>query len=194
MGEVSQEQSEEPTEVEQDASFTEDDLYAAADSRMDFDEEVDWKASEYIHHEKSSSWYFGLIGGVILVGVILYLVNNDLSSIGTITSYAVLVAMTAATIVYANRKPQTLEYHLDSEALTIGSREYLLDDFRSFSVFQEGKAPSVVLAPLKRFMPPVSVYYDQKDEEAIITILANVLPHEENEPDFVDQLIRKIRF
>ena len=182
-------------EAQAPVTHAEEVLFDASDSpQHSVDIEVNWKASEYIHHEKNSSWYFGLLGAAILVGVILYLVNDDLTSFGGITSYAVLAVMTAAIMVYANRKPETLEYHLDPEILRIGDREYLLDDFRSFSIVQDGGVVSVTLAPLKRFMPPVSLYYDPNDEENIINILASVLPHEETELDFVDRLIRKVRF
>ena len=156
--------------------------------------EVSWQASEYIHHEKSSSWYFGLIGSAILVGVLLFLLTDDVWSFGGITSYVVLIIMTAAVFVYAKRQPDTLQYKLDDTTLTIGARQFLLEDFRSFSVVQDGAVDSIVLSPLKRFMPPISLYYDRKDEDSIISILVNTLPHEESEPDFIDQLIRKLRF
>ena len=169
-------------------------LFEAAEQPAPPDVEISWQASEYIHHEKSSSWYFGLVGIAILVGVVLFLITDDITSIGGITSYAVLAVMTAAVMVYANRKPDTLQYHLDPDALSIGQREFPLEDFRSFSVVQDGGVFSISLAPLRRFMPPVSLYYDPADEATIIDILASVLPHEETELDFVDRLIRKVRF
>lgn len=182
-------------QTQQAVPHAEEALFEAEAQPVNLDQQaVSWKASEYIHHEKSSSWYFGLVGIAILVGVVLYLLNDDITSVGGITSYLVLIVMTAAVMVYANRKPETLQYQLDQEALDIGDRTYLLEDFRSFSILQDGGVVSVQLAPLKRFMPPVSLYYDPQDEEAIINILASVLPHEEAELDFVDRLIRKVRF
>ncbi|MDX1765809.1 MAG: hypothetical protein R3313_02545 [Candidatus Saccharimonadales bacterium] len=180
------EQKDEPDLVDQaEESLFESDNKARKRKPVD---SVSWKASEYILHEKSVSWYFGLVGAAILVGVVLYFAN------GGITAFAVLVAMTAALAVYASRKPETLQYKLSHDGLDIGDRHYLLEDFRSFSLVQDGGVISITLAPLKRFMPPVSLYYDPQDEKKIIAILASILPHEDTELDFVDRLIRKVRF
>ncbi len=48
--------------------------------------------------------------------------------------------------------------------------------------------------PLKRFMPPITLYYPPDQEDAVINALAAYLPHEDRTHDPVDRLMRKIRF
>ena len=51
-----------------------------------------------------------------------------------------------------------------------------------------------MLEPTKRFLPPLTIYFDPSDGEAIFDTLAQHLPHEEKAPDFVERFMRKIRF
>jgi predicted ATP-grasp superfamily ATP-dependent carboligase len=53
---------------------------------------------------------------------------------------------------------------------------------------------SIELAPLQRFKPPLSIFFDEKDGEAILDILSDVLPMEDKQPDFIDQILRYLRF
>jgi hypothetical protein len=48
--------------------------------------------------------------------------------------------------------------------------------------------------PLKRFSPPISMYYDPKDELAITNALSRHLPFEPRDRDALDKLMHKIRF
>jgi hypothetical protein len=48
--------------------------------------------------------------------------------------------------------------------------------------------------PLQRFMPPISVYYEPKDEAEILGVIGAYLPNEELRNDYVERLMRKIRF
>jgi hypothetical protein len=48
--------------------------------------------------------------------------------------------------------------------------------------------------PLKRFMPPLSLYMDPADEEKIVDVLADYLPVEQREQDPIDKLMRRLRF
>lgn len=150
--------------------------------------EVSWEASEYIHHQKNSSWYLGFIGVVILAGTLLYLLLRDIFSV------VVLILMAVAVGIYAGRKPQVQRYALSQSGLSIGNRHYSFDEFRSFSLNEEGSVLSVTFTPLKRFMPPISIYFMPQDADRIGDVLEGALPHEEHEPDIVDRLMKKIRF
>jgi hypothetical protein len=58
---------------------------------------------------------------------------------------------------------------------------------------QEGPLTSANLFPLKRFMPPVTAYFDPKDEEKITNVLGNYLPYEDRKMDGIDRLSRRLR-
>jgi hypothetical protein len=149
---------------------------------------VSWSASEFVDHEKNSSWFMGLAGITLLAVVIIYLITHDL-----VTS--VVIIMAAALFgVTAHRKPRTLQYQLDHVGVSIGDKSYSYDVFKSFSVLEEGAFNSIQLMPLKRFMPPISLYYPPENEEQIVTMLGSYLPHEDRTHDPIDKLMRKVRF
>lgn len=151
-------------------------------------ETVTWTASEYIAHEKNGSWYVLLGLAVFGFAGAVYLITDE------VVSTVVILIMGAAFGSFAARKPQELNYVLDNTALSIGGKPYPYAHFKSFTVIDEGAISSIMLMPLKRFMPPLSVYYDPSDEDKITDALAAYLPYEDRKQDPVDRLMRKVRF
>lgn len=163
-------------------------------SRMDIapdavdDAVITWEASEYIHHQKNGFWYLGFAGVVILAGTIVYLLISDIFSV------VILGLMALALGTYAGRKPKVQRYSLSHSGLTIGTRHYGFDEFRSYSLNEEGSVLSATFTPLKRFMPPVSIYLLPQDAPRVAGVLDQALPHEEYKPDIIDRLFKIIRF
>lgn len=151
-------------------------------------ETVAWTASEYIAHEKSGSWYMLLSVTVIGFAAAVWLLTREL------VSPVVIVVMGLAFGTFAARKPQVLTYELTNSALRVGERTYPYSLFKSFTIVEEGAIHSIMLMPLQRFMPPLSVYYDPADEEKIADALQSYLPYEDRRQDVVDRIMRKIRF
>lgn len=149
---------------------------------------VSWTASEFVAHEKNANWYGLLALAGVLGTVIIYLLTKD------IVSSAMILVVTVIFGVFASRKPRVLEYVLDQSGIHIGPKFYAYGDFKSFSVFEEGSLNAVLLMPLRRFMPSLTIYYDPQDEEKIIQVLSDYLPFEERDHDMVDKLMRKVRF
>lgn len=149
---------------------------------------VSWSASEYIAHNKGVSW-FVLLGVALFVLVVgAYFVAGDIIT-------PVVVAIAGITFgVFAGRPPRVLQYSLDSRGIKIGDKFYAYSDFRSFDISDDSPLPAILLLPLKRFLPPITVFYEQKEEDAILNVLGSYLPHEEQQPDMVDRLMRRIRF
>jgi hypothetical protein len=151
-------------------------------------EPVSWTASEYVAHDKSLGWYLTL--GLVIVGaaVVVYLLTKEL------ISSVVIVIMGIAFGAFAARKPQELEYLLDNNGLKVGNRLYPYTQFKSFNVLEEESIHSIMLIPLQRFMPPLSVYYAPEDEDKIADALSSYLPFQERKPDVVDRVMRRVRF
>jgi hypothetical protein len=150
--------------------------------------EVSWEASEYVHHHKSPSWYLGFTGITLVVVMVIYVLTREL------LSALVIVLMGVAVAVYAGRKPNTIRYTLSHNKVTIGEKSYMLDEFTSYTIMQDGGINCLILMPTRRFMPPISIYFSQEDGEKIVSTLSSVLPHEERQPDLIDRLMRNIRF
>lgn len=147
-----------------------------------------WTASEYLAHDKNSTWFISLGGGGIVIVALIYLITRDFVTITLVSGMVIIFG------IFAARKPQILEYTLNYDGLQIGPKHYTFDSFKSFAVMDEGEVFSIMLLPLKRFMPTLSIYYDAKDENSIVDVLSGYLPVEQRTHDLTDQLMRKIRF
>jgi hypothetical protein len=154
----------------------------------DYAGEISWTASEFISHQKDSSWYIGLGAATGISCVAIYLLTRD-----RITVVMVLVAAIMFGI-FASRQPRVMNYRLDEEGLMIGNKHYGYNNFKSFAVQQEGAINSIFLLPLQRFMPGISIYYPPEEEQRILGTISNYLPHETRTPDVIDRLMRKVRF
>ncbi|MEO5627550.1 MAG: hypothetical protein ABIQ89_01530 [Candidatus Saccharimonadales bacterium] len=149
---------------------------------------ITWSASEFIAHQKNFGWYvlLGLAG--LAAAAVIYLLTHDIFS----TAMVILVVIVLA--IFAARKPRTLDYQVDSAGVHIGKKSYAYDEFKSFSVIDEGPFSSITFMPLKRFMPGISVFYEPDDEKQIVEVLSGYLPIEEGRKDAVDRFMHKIRF
>lgn len=137
---------------------------------------------------KNSSWYFLLAIAAVVVAALFYLITRDL-----ISSVVVIVGAIALG-VYGARPPRQITYQLDNRGLSIGTRLFAYNEFRSFAIVPEGAFNSIILVHHKRFAPLTTVYPAPDQEEAIINVIANHLPLEEHKLDAVEHLMRRIRF
>jgi hypothetical protein len=151
-------------------------------------EEISWTASEFIAHDKDMSWYMGLGVSAAVLMLLTFVITGDY-----ISSVIVLI-MIICFGIFAARKPRTLPYRVDEAGLHIDKKTYSYHELKSFSLIQEGGVRSIQLMPLKRFMPPISIYMDPADEEQIIDVLANYLPMEQREQELIEKLMRRLRF
>ena len=149
---------------------------------------VSWTASEFIEHSKTAVWYvvFGFVAAVIITAI--YFVTRDILSIISLSIMAIVFMVLAA------RKPRTLQYRLSDKGIQAGEKFYGMNQFKSFSVIQEGPIRSISLLPLKRFMPSFTIYFSPEDEDKIVNFLSQHLAYEERKQDPVDRLMRSIRF
>jgi hypothetical protein len=152
------------------------------------DKVIQWQASEFVDHEKDNNWFVLLGLGAIVVCVIVYFVSKS------IFSTAVVLIGVIAFGITAKQKPRTMQYSLMPNELRVGEKSYRYDDFRSFSLMQDGALWSIILQPTKRFMPSLTIYIDQSDGEKIFDILATQMPNQERSLDTVDKFMKRIRF
>lgn len=149
---------------------------------------LSWSAAEYLHRDKHPLWYITYIFGTLLVAAVVYFTTKDVLSTG-IVFVAILGLVT-----FAARKPKLQDYTIDGQVLQIGQKAYYLHDFKAFSVAEESGMVEITLHPLKRFMPPVSVYVTPQQADDLGDHLADFLAFEQKAPDAVDNLLRRIRF
>jgi len=149
---------------------------------------VQWSASEYVANDKTPGWFLTLGLGAIALAIIIYFMTTDIMSVIVIMSLAIIVG------VFAARQPHVLEYALDARGIHMGHKFYPYGVFKSFSIVKDGGLSHIVLSPLKRFMPPLTVHYPPNDEDRIMDVLSDYLPYEEQKRDLVESITRRVRF
>jgi hypothetical protein len=102
--------------------------------------------------------------------------------------------MSVALVIYIRRPARTIQYTLSGrQGLYIGEQLHHLSDFRAFGLIEDGDHHSIMLIPVKRFSPGVSVYFPEEAGEQIVDILGQRLPMETLKLDLIDILVRKLR-
>ena len=147
----------------------------------------DQKSSQVTPGSEDASRPAGILAALILAALV-FIATRDKISTGMVLIAALVLG------IFAARKPRVLDYRLDDTGLTIDTKFYDYAAFKSFSVINEGPAYSIFLMPMKRFMPGLSLYYDQKDQQKIADILAQRLPLEDRHVDTIDRFMHRIRF
>ena len=149
---------------------------------------VQWTAREYVEVHKGVGWY------AIFVVVALVLIAVDILWLKSITFSILVVVMSVALVIYANRPARDIQYTLSGrQGLYIGERLYHLSEFRAFGLIKDGEHNSIMLIPVKRFSPGVSVYFPEEAGEQIVDILGQRLPMETLKLDAIDVVVRKLR-
>jgi len=149
---------------------------------------VSWTASEYIDHKQGAGWFTALMLATLILAAIVYLITKDYFATTIIVIVGILVG------VFARRAPRELNYELSADGLKIEDKLYPLHGFKSFTIIEEGPVGSLEFMPLKRFMPPVSAYFELADQKKIVAVLQNYLPYEDRQLDGVERLSRRLRF
>lgn len=152
------------------------------------DDTVNWVASEYVHLEKNALWF------VIFAFVVLGLIATDVFLLKSWTFSLLVIVMAVAVIVYIRRPPREIQYGLSGKhGLYVGERLYNLTDFKAFGLIRDGEHHSIMLIPVKRFSPGVSVYFPEEVGEKIVDILGARLPMETLKLDVIDIIVRRLR-
>lgn len=161
---------------------------AVSKKHVNQDRVVNWTGSEFIANHKDGRWYALYFSGLIALVATIYVLTGDEISTVSVGIVGILF------VILANRKPRELPYEIDNKGLSIGTKFYPFDHFKSFGLAREGMIDYINLMPLKRFMPEISVYFPPDQSEQIVAILADHLPHDDRNEHQVDRLAKKLRF
>ena len=148
---------------------------------------VSWEASQFVDHQRDMGWFIGvIIAGVVLIALSIWL--------QAWTFTALVVVMVGAVIFLAIRPPQVMHYQLTGSGIHINDSQYRYNDFRAFGVVQEDALYYISLIPVKRFMPAIEVYFPQEHGEQIVDMIGAHVPMQTIKPDFIDRVMRHLRF
>lgn len=147
---------------------------------------IQWQAPEYVQERRSPWWFIWFwIVAVVLMIVALFIVKS--------VTFAVLIpVMAAALMLYSHRPPHELGYVLSDKGLYINEKLHPMSEFRSFGILTEDALPGLMLIPVKRFRPGLTVHFPPDYGEAIVDFLGSRLPMQELKLDFFDRIIKKL--
>lgn len=149
---------------------------------------LQWEASESVHYDKSPAWYVGLSVVAVLAAIVAVFLLD-------LWSFAVLIIVMAVSVMLLSSKPpRQLQYRLDTAGLSVQEKQYPLEGFRAFAVVQEGSMFYIKMIPLKRFMPPLEIFFPTEYGDDIIAILGSRIPMQTYKRDLLDAMTRRLRF
>jgi hypothetical protein len=180
-------QTQEPQPQDQPSFASGFGMPAAQQDPRDIPADATWTASEFIAHEKTPLWYGALIIITVVVVGGSYLLTRDKIAAVALTMVGVLFGFLAA------HKPRVLNYAVNARGLLIDNKFYPYSDFKSFGIVQEGAFSSIVFAPMRRFMPTLTIYYPPESEQQVVNALSQYMPFAPASHDLIDQLMRRIR-
>lgn len=182
-----------PSDSEEDLKSTDNRKYTPVVS-LGTDEpgvsspDIKWTASEFIAHDKNISWYMVLSLVTLGFAAIVLLLTHDKISTAVVVFAGGIIGF------YAARKPRLLNYKMDHAGITIQTKLFNYDSFKSFTIVEDSTLPNITLMPLQRFTPNLSIYLDPASEEAVIKVLGARLPQDFHHQALIDRFMQRVRF
>ena len=156
-------------------------------SRLDLTQPFSWQATEGVVHQRNSMWYIAFAIVVLgLMALAIFVFNS-------ITFATLLPVMATAVIILSTKQVRTITYSVSPKGVYVADKLYDFSEFRAFGVIQDPEYASILLLPVKRFSPGVTLYFDEKDGEQIVDMLGARLPIKEVKIDALEKFIRFIR-
>lgn len=148
---------------------------------------IRWQATEYIQREKNGLWFTAFVLATLgLMAIAIFLIQS--------WTFAILIpVMATALLTYTHRPPRLINYTLSRKGLHVNDHLYSFAEFKAFGVIHDTSEYSIMLLPIKRFRPGVSVYFPEEVGEALVDMLGARLPMRDLHLDIVDKIIRKLR-
>jgi hypothetical protein len=158
-----------------------------ADEPASTEPDFTWQASEYIHHAKGFGWYLIFAAVLVVLLGVAYLTHEWLGG-------GVFAIMAVAIVVYARKAPRTLTYALSANGISIEQHHYPFTQFRTFAVLPDMAWHTIDLEPTQRFMPRLTILFEDDDFDTVVNHLAEHLPRVDRQPDMVERATRYLRF
>lgn len=154
---------------------------------LDLTEPIAWNAPEGVQVQRGKIWY--VIFAIILVGLmaLAILVFKNW------TFAALLPIMSVALFTLSNKNPQIINYAISPKGVYIADVLHDFSEFRAFGLSNENNQHSIILLPVKRFSPGLTIYFSEAEGEKIVDMLGARLPMQEIKPDALEKLIRLIK-
>lgn len=171
-----------PMQDTDDDEAEDDAQQAAAETTL-----MSWNAPEFTFTNKPAGWYVLLaLFFMAMIGIAIF--TQQYLTIG------LLVLMCISLVIYAQRKPRTLNYTITTHGVYVGEKSYHFDSFSSFYEISDYGQRVFELVPSKQLGTLVSLPIQEGEERAVEGLLGSVLPKVPPRNDLIDRLLRAMRF
>ncbi len=154
---------------------------------IDLTEPIAWNAPEGVRVQRGAVWY--ILFAIVLVGLMALAILVFKNWTFTI----LLPIMAVALFVLSNKNPQTINYAISPKGIYIADTLHDFSEFRAFGLLHENNQHSILLLPVKRFSPGLTIYFSEAEGEKIVDMLGARLPMQEIKPDALEKFIRLIK-
>lgn len=151
------------------------------------DEEITWKAPEFIKYEKGPDWYWavGVISITIAVAAVVF--GNVLFGI------LVLIASVALTL-QGSQDPEIREFSVDRQGVQADEILYPYSSLKSFWVENNPHEQKLLLQSEKAWMPYIVMPIAEVDPEEVRDFLLQFLPEEEHQEPLTQKIMEYLGF
>lgn len=150
---------------------------------------LNWRAPEYVHHEKSILWF--IIAGVIAAGFVVY----DLMSGGWSFSIAIIVFCGTYYLFYRH-SPNIVEVKISKMGIKIGRHCFPYSHLKSFwIVYDPPFVKKLYFRMSSKFKPDISIALEEfTDPTELRTVLSSHLTENKGQHEpLADTLVRVFR-
>ena len=154
---------------------------------IDLTEPIAWNAPEGVRVQRGAVWY--VLFAIVLAGLMALAILVFKNWTFTI----LLPIMAVALFVLSNKNPQTINYAISPKGIYIADTLHDFSEFRAFGLLHENDQHSILLLPVKRFSPGLTIYFSEAEGEKIVDMLGARLPMQEIKPDALEKFIRLIK-
>ncbi|GAC1387303.1 MAG: hypothetical protein NVS1B7_1820 [Candidatus Saccharimonadales bacterium] len=155
---------------------------------LEYEDSYSWTASEFIAHNKTMAWFIVLAIVIATVSGVVFLITKDIVAAVTMGILGIAFGF------YAARPPRILNYRINKFGINIGEKFFPYERFKFYSLIEDDKVWSIILSPMQRFMPIITIYFEDNAQEKIVNLLSDHLPYEEAKLDTIDIIMHKLRF
>lgn len=150
-------------------------------------EPFSWKASEGVQVKRDGVWY------VLFSLVVIGLMSLAVFVFKSVTFAILLPVMAVAVILLSSKAPREINYAISPKGIYVSDQLHDFSEFRAFGVIHDPEYLSIIVLPVKRFSPGLTLYFNERDGERIVDMLGARLPMQEVKVDSLEKLIRFIR-
>ncbi len=152
------------------------------------DDEIEWSAYEFLHHEKDRQWFlvFWIISGGVFASLLIF--GNTFGA-ATMALFIIILYM------YALKKPETIHCKLTQEGVVFNDRLFPYNNISSFWILYEPPVKELIIISKHKLMPKISIPIDDANPTEIREIMLNNGVLEKEEEETLSEIIaRKLRF